>query len=290
MSKITKQRKVRRKLRVVRMFAYTAVSFTILQYIGIFALAGIRGMYVKTDSKLNAFYPKTYVNVELEEYDDTNHVYVVDSNGNVYADADDDKNKVAKQLYVQNPGTNKKDVMVRAKIVATIFNKDGTVIGETQDFVVTGSALRSTININEEKGCWYNPKVTEITKEDENGVSKTVSGKYQVTTGTSDDGYFYYTSILVKNSSTENLFDDVKLTNIDNVPDDGYVEFNVIVDTVEVEQNSDGTYDFEKVTTAWGKTDVLEAFASALSKDTNNDAGTDTDGDADTETGTTTDE
>ena len=59
MSKITKQRKVRRRLRVVRLLAYTAVSFTILQYVGVFALAGIRGMYVKTESKLNAFYPKT---------------------------------------------------------------------------------------------------------------------------------------------------------------------------------------------------------------------------------------
>ena len=241
MSKITKQRKVRRKLRVVRMFAYTAVSFTILQYVGLFALAGIRGMYVTTDSKLNAFYPKTYVNVELEEDDSNNHVYVLDEDGNVVLSSDTTKSK---HLYVKNPGTNKKDVLVRAKIVATIYNDSGVAIGETQSYEVTGGALRKT---TAEPNCWYNENVTALdeTVDDD----KKVYGKYQTTTGTSDDDYFYYTSVLEKNTKTENLFDSVVLTDIENIPDDGWVEFNIIIDTVEVDTESDNPY--AKANAAW---------------------------------------
>lgn len=216
------------------MFAYTAVSFTILQYVGLFALAGIRGMYVKTDSKLNAFYPKTYVNVELEEDDSNNHVYVLDEDGNVVLSSDTTKSK---HLYVKNPGTNKKAVLVRAKIVATIYNDSGVAIGETQNYKIEGAALTNELTDDrskpKEKNKWYHSQVS--------------SGTY--TGGTADDEYFYYTSVLEKGGTTANLFDKVVLTSIDNIPDDGWVEFNIMVDTVEVDTESDNPY--EKANDAW---------------------------------------
>lgn len=238
MSRSIKQRKVYRRLRVVRMLAYTAVSFTILQYAGVFALAGIRGMYVKTESKLNAFYPKTYVNMELKEDDDGKHEYVIKKSetNDTYDVVTDTTEGKAKKLYVENPGTNKKDILVRAKMVAVIYSENGVVIGETQDYKITGTALTAN---PAEKGMWYNSEVAD--------------GTYTSTA----DGYFYYTSVLQKDTKTTNLFDSVILTNIDNIPDNGYVEFNVIVDTVEVEQNEKGEYDFTKAKSVWGETNVV---------------------------------
>lgn len=264
MSKITKQRKVRRRLRVVRLLAYTAVSFTILQYVGVFALAGIRGVYVKTESKLNAFYPKTYVNVELEENDGGKHDYVLKKSDDKYeVVTDTTANEKQKKLKVINPGTNKKDILVRAKIAAVIYNEDGIVVGETQDYEITGTAL-----INEEDG--------ELTVDDvEKGMwyrynSQVNTNKYSATDN--DSAYFYYTSILEKDTETTNLFDSVKLTSIDNIPDNGWVEFNVIVDTVEVEKNSDGTYNFDKAKSAWGTNNVLiGALVTAQSSSTTTD-------------------
>ena len=224
-----KRKKVERKLQIVRMIVYTAISFTIFQYIGVFALAELKGIYVKTGPRTNAFYPKTYVNVELKENDDDNHLYVLDDTGNAYVSGGTADQK--KQFYVSNPGTNKKDVLVRAKIVAMIYSEDGTAVGETD----TASETKK----------WYH---------------------------NSNDDYYYYTSVLEKTSpsatepnKTNNLFDNVQLTNISKIPEGGWVEFNVIVDTVEVDLKADEPY--KKAKTAWGES-VINSL-TALPSGTN---------------------
>lgn len=237
-------KKLERKLHIIRVVVYTAISFLIFQYFGIFALAALKGVYVKTTQRTNAFYPKTYVNVELKENDNTNHIYVMDANGNAYAGGDATK---PKQFYVENPGTNKKDVVVRAKIVALIYSEDHTVLGETQNYVVTGENITKDVADSKQ---WYNNTVTEET--DSGGKT---TGKYQ--SQNAGDSYFYYTSVLEKSSPSEiassrttNLFDHVQLTDISNIPEGGWVEFNVIVDTVEVDWKADAP--FAKARTAWG--------------------------------------
>ena len=230
-------KKLERKLHIIRVVVYTAISFLIFQYFGIFALAALKGVYVKTTQRTNAFYPKAYVNVELIEKDDTNHVYIMDKDGNAYAGGDATK---PKQFYVENPGTNKKDVVVRAKIVALIYSEDGTVLGETQDYVVTGEYITSDMTSSKS---WYH----ELAQRKTNAEGKTI-GEYTSESG--NDGYLYYTSVLKRDTHTKNLFDHVQLTDISKIPEDGWVEFNVIVDTVEVDWDADDPY--EKAKTAWG--------------------------------------
>lgn len=262
-----KKNKTERKLQIVRLFMYTLVSFVLFQYIGIFALAEIKGIYVTSENRLNAFSPKAYVNVELVENDTTNHKYLLDNSG--YAFYKDGTDKKHKSVYVNNPGTNKKDVVVRAQIVANICNKSGVTIGQTQAFQVIGKHLagyETTTNNGQEvktriiePNMWYHPDVTVKTEtdEDDNPIKK---GTYthEKTASDDTDNYFYYTSVLEKGTTTENLFDQVRLTKIADIPDGGYVEFHVIIDTVEVDDDytadKDGYY--AKVATAWGSTAV----------------------------------
>lgn len=240
-----KRKKVERKLRVVRIAVYTAISFTIFQYIGIFALANLKGIYVTTNSRLNAFYPKTYVNVDLKENDNENHVYVLDEDGNAFVSGDLTQSK---ELYVKNPGTNKKDVVVRAKIVANIYREDGTVMGEVQNYKITGQALTNDLT-NVAK--WYNKDVKDATD------------KKEFDSKSGGDEYFYYTSVLEKNQDTTKLFENVQLTDMSDIPEDGWVEFNIIVDSVEVDWDADDPY--EKAKKAWGET-VINSLTALKKK------------------------
>lgn len=276
-----KKNKTERKLQIVRLFMYTLVSFVLFQYIGIFALAEIKGIYVTSENRLNAFSPKAYVNVELVENDTTNHKYLLDKDGYAfYKDGDDKKHK---SVYVNNPGTNKKDVVVRAQIVANICNKSGITIGQTQAFQVIGEHLagyETTTNNGEEvktqiieADMWYHPDVTVETDEDDTTIKK---GTYthKKTTNDDADNYFYYTSVLEKGTTTANLFDQVRLTEIADIPDGGYVEFHVIIDTVEVDDDyttSDEKY-YDKVKAAWGSTAVttVNGLINTANNTTNN--------------------
>lgn len=270
-----KKSKTERKLQIVRLFMYTLVSFVLFQYIGIFALADIKGIYVTSDSRLNAFSPKAYVSVDLVEEDTTNHKYLLDSDGYAFYEADKDNDdtdeRYGKSVYVSNPGTNKKNVVVRAQIVANICNKQGVTIGQTQKFKVIGDNLTgyettgtgddATSTEIVKANMWYHPKASVATKTDKDG-NEVKEGTYSSTNSESTklDTYFYYTSVLEKGSETTNLFDNVRLTDISCIPEDGYVEFHVIIDTVEVNDNytaSDDKY-YDKVKTAWGETAMEE--------------------------------
>lgn len=224
-----KRKKIEKRLRIVRMSAYIGISFLIFEYIGLFAIAGPAGIYKITDHRSNAFYPKTFVDVKLKE--PNGQEYVLDADGNAK-----NENNQNKQVFVKNPGVNKKDVVVRARIIATIYDEDGvTAIDHPQNFKITGEALTAN---PAEAGKWYHEDTVDHT----------------LTYGTANaESYFYYTNVLQKGTSTSNLFDNVQLTDVSQVPDGGFVEFKVMVDTIEVDTEQE-LWDtrFAKAKTAWG--------------------------------------
>lgn len=223
-----KRKKVERKLRAVRMSVYVGISFLIFEYIGVFAIAGPAGMYSISEHRSNAFYPKTFVDIEVTEPNGQN--YVLDEDG--YAKNDGN----GKSVYVTNSGVNKKNVVLRARIVATIYDEDGvTAIARTQNFKLTGEALTNNMG---DSGKWYHAGVLE---------------QAFVHSAANGETYFYYTDVLTKGTNTTNLFDDVQLTDVSEVPDGGFVEFKVLIDTVEVDvEETAWASKFAKVTTAWG--------------------------------------
>lgn len=194
-----------RRLRTVRRTVYVAIAFSLFQVSGIFSMAGIGGLYVITETKSNAFYPKTYVDIDITEPNGNSYTVTEDSqnsdNGTVTTTKDvTDKNKSA---CVTINGANKKSVVVRARIIAEIYNQSGECVGTTNNYTLIQT--HSTTNAAEADNWYYK------------------------------DGIYYYTSILHANESTTNLFDSVTLTKLSEIPDGGEVKFHVIVDTLEVE-------------------------------------------------------
>lgn len=209
-----------RRLRAVRRTVYVAIAFSLFQVSGIFSMAGIGGLYVVTETKTNAFYPKTYVDMDITE-----------PNGNIYTVTEDSKNSDKgtvtttktdvtdnnknKSACVTINGANKKSVVVRARIIAEIYNQSGECVGTTNNYTLVQT--HSTTNVAEADKWYYK------------------------------DGIYYYTSILHANKSTTNLFDSVTLTKLSEIPDGGEVKFHVIVDTLEVEtETKKDTDDIEK--------------------------------------------
>lgn len=208
-----------RRLRAVRRTVYVAIAFSLFQVSGIFSMAGIGGLYVITETKTNAFYPKTYVDMDITE-----------PNGNIYTVTEDpqnsDKGTVTttktdvtdnnknKSACVTINGANKKSVVVRARIIAEIYNKSGECVGTTNNYTLVQT--HSTTNVAEADKWYYK------------------------------DGIYYYTSILHANESTTNLFDSVTLTKLSEIPDGGEVKFHVIVDTLEVETETKKDTDDKK--------------------------------------------
>lgn len=210
-----KRRKIEKRLRKLRLSTYTIISFAIFQLTGIFAMAGLKGLYVTTEQMSNAFYPKTYVDVEIEEPNGSDYV-VSTENGAVT------NSKGNKEASVVNGAGNKKDVVLRARIVANIYNEAGQIIGQTQDYELTGNFTKTA----SEKDKWY---VATGTLTD---------GKVVSTSTGNQDTYYYYTSVLGAGDKSKNLIDSVKLTNVSNIPDDGYVDFHIIIDAVEVDTSA----------------------------------------------------
>lgn len=207
-----------RRLRTVRRTVYVAIAFSLFQVSGIFSMAGIGGLYVITETKSNAFYPKTYVDIDITEPNGNSYTVTEDSqnsdNGTVTTTKDvTDKNKSA---CVTINGANKKSVVVRARIIAEIYNQSGECVGTTNNYTLI--QMHSTTNAAEADNWYYK------------------------------DGIYYYTSVLHANESTENLFDSVMLTKLSEIPEGGEVKFHVIVDTLEVETEMEN--DTEKPTNA----------------------------------------
>ena len=223
----TKRQQVEQKLSVVRRTSYTFFAFALFELSGVFALAGIKGLYVVTETKSNAFYPKKYVDVEINEPNGANYVLqannavAVDQDGNVIMEGGKTKGKIAS---VQNAFGSKKDVVLRAKIVAEIYDGQNEVYHE--------SLTTDDYTISVENDSNY--------KDDNNKEAK----KWLL----HSDGYYYYTSILQIGEETTNLFDNVTISNegMSKIPEDGYVKFNVIIDSLDAGVAS------ETIADCWG--------------------------------------
>lgn len=198
MHKNMAKRNLDRRLKRLRRIMYTAISLCVIEASGIFTLAKTGLLYVQSNAVTNAFAPKTYVDVEIKE-----------PNGDVYYITDEEHNAVndegSKEAYITNPGqsSSKKPIVARARIVAVICDSDGVAKGTTQEFTIRNG--NTTKDPATEKS-WYQ------------------SGEY-----------YYYTSVLNPGEESEPIFKDVKLDDIGNIPEGGYVAFHVIVDTVEVD-------------------------------------------------------
>lgn len=197
-----------RRLRAVRRTVYVAIAFSLFQVSGIFSMAGIGGLYVVTETKTNAFYPKTYVDMDITEPNGNSYTVTEDpqnsDKGTVTTTKTDvtDNNK-NKSACVTINGANKKSVVVRARIIAEIYNQSGECVGTTNNYTLVQTHL--TTNVTEADNWYYK------------------------------GGIYYYTSVLHANESTTNLFDSVTLTKLSEIPEGGEVKFHVIVDTLEVE-------------------------------------------------------
>ncbi len=208
----TKAKKIEKKLSVVRRVSYTFFAFTIFELSGVFALAGLKGLYVITETKSNAFYPKSYVDVGIKEPNGQEYGIVDD----VVVNADGD----GKQVYIENAGSSKRSVILRAKIVAEIYD-------EVQDIYYGSLSFSDDYAISVNGDSTYNDKSSNLWYY--------------------SDGYYYYTSILDINANTTDLFDKVEFedTGLAKIPDGYYVKFHVVVDCLDASVA-------EKVDDYWG--------------------------------------
>lgn len=224
----TKRQQVEQKLSVVRRTSYTFFAFALFELSGVFALAGIKGLYVVTETASNAFSPKKYVDVDINEpYGNeyvikNNQAAILDADGNIALDGTNNNRKKTKIVSVQNAFGSKKDVVLRSKIVAEIYDGQNKVYHEsltTDDYMISvGSDTDYTDNKDAKQWLLHT------------------------------DGYYYYTSILQVGEETTNLFDNVTITDtgLSKIPEDGYVKFNVIIDSLDAGVSS-GT-----VADCWG--------------------------------------
>ena len=208
-----------RRLRAVRRTVYVAIAFSLFQVSGIFSMAGIGGLYVVTETKTNAFYPKTYVDMDITEPNGNSYTVTEDPQNSDKGTVTTTKTDVTdnnKSACVTINGANKKSVVVRARIIAEIYNQSGECVGTTNNYTLV-QKTPSTTNVAEADKWYYK------------------------------GGIYYYTSVLHANESTTNLFDSVILTKLSEIPEGGEVKFHVIVDTLEVEtETKKNTDDIEK--------------------------------------------
>lgn len=200
-------RRVKKKLAVVRRISYTFLAFSVFELSGVFALAGLRGLYVVTETKSNAFYPKSYVDVGLLE-----------PNGKDYSIGTDnivinDGGK-GKQVYVENTGGSKKSVILRAKIVAEVYD-------ENQD-IYQGNLNSSDYKVSVGEDAAYTD-------------TSPFHWYYSA-------GYYYYTSILDVDTKTTDLFNKVEITKegIDKIQEGCYVKFHVMIDCLDAAVYTNG--------------------------------------------------
>ena len=235
-----------RRLRAVRRTVYVAIAFSLFQVSGIFSMAGIGGLYVITETKTNAFYPKTYVDMDITEPNGISYTVTEDpqnsDKGTVTTTKTDvtDNNK-NKSACVTINGANKKSVVVRARIIAEIYNKGGECVGTTNNYTLTRKMNKVSYTDQQDKR-GENKWVTSGESSTEKTLSQTEEKNWYY-----KEGIYYYTSILHANERTTNLFDSVTLTKLSEIPDGGSVQFHVIVDTLEVEtETKKDTDDKEK--------------------------------------------
>lgn len=222
-----KKKNTERKLSRLRRIVYTTLSLAVIESSGIFALAKTGLLYVQSNAITNAFSPKTFVDIAVTEPNGQKYYITSDLN------TKSSNNGEAKEAYITNPGTSvtKKPVVARAKIMAVICDKDGVELKtlSSTDFTLTSTKITDTIT---EKS-WYK------------------SGSY-----------YYYTSVLEPGEQSESIFTDVVLTQdiVDDIPDEGYVTFHVMVDTIEIDTAETTTAkeaNQEKITANWNQPNGL---------------------------------
>lgn len=202
-----KEQKAEKKLSVVRRTSYTLFAFALFELSGIFALAGLKGLYVVTETSSNAFYPKKYVDVSIQEPNGQD--YVITEDGTVMVDQEGNVN--GKVAYIENSGSTKKAVILRAKIVAEIYDE--------ANVVYQGSMTSGDYTVSIKDGNGYRSTYTDKSAD-----------KWFYS-----DGYYYYTSIVDVNTDTTSLFDKVEITQSgeSKIPKGGYVKFHVIIDSLD---------------------------------------------------------
>lgn len=199
-----------------RICMYTLVAVLSMQGTQMYSMASFTELFQKyTNMKANAFVPKKYTNVEIDE--PNGQEYTIDDDGNVYVDGDTGKTK---QACFTNPIDNVTYEYVRARIVAVVKYVDG--------------------NDAEEEVVEY--KIANSDDSDGPGENWVKNGDY-----------YYYKKPLEPGGATTNLFEKVKITSptkeeLASENHERYIEFNVIVDTIETDENGDTT----KADKAWG--------------------------------------
>lgn len=217
---------IEKRLKRLRMIMYTTISLAIIETSGIFSLAKEGVLHVQSNALCNAFSPATYVDIQINE--PNGDTYYINSGGHAISTS----NRDYKIAEVENPaGTTKKPVLARAKVVAMIYTKNGVLLGTTQSFVLNSDTITSNVS---EKNKWYND---------------------------TSNGYYYFTNSLNPGDSTI-LFEDVSFTDVSNIPEDGYVEIHVLLDTIEVDLEGDGALAKNKANIA----DNWKSLPSALWK------------------------
>ncbi|MDE7424162.1 MAG: hypothetical protein K2N51_10830 [Lachnospiraceae bacterium] len=215
MHKNKKKKTLKYRLKKLRMIMYTTVSLTVIQTSGIFSLAKNGILYVYSNTVSNAFAPRTYVNIEINEPGGTTY-YINKENNNK---ATSTENGGGKEASIKNPGSStvKKPVLVRARVIAVIHDQDGIAQGSIQEFTLTGTDTK-----------WL-PK--------------------------DGNGYYYYNEALDPEEETKPLFTDVTFGDISNIPENGYVELHVIVDAIEVDTagtNAAKEHNTKNIKENWG--------------------------------------
>lgn len=125
---------------------YTLVAVLSMQGAQMYSMASFQELFQKcTNMKVNAFEPKKYTNVEIEE---TNGMeYTVDDDGNVYKKGGTAVEADQKAAYFTNPIDSVTYEYVRARIVAVVKTADGND--------VEGMEIKDKINIaHENSGDW----------------------------------------------------------------------------------------------------------------------------------------
>lgn len=196
-----------------RICTYTLVAVLSMQGTQMYSMASFMELFQKyTNIKVNAFVPKKYTNVAIEEPNGQN--YTIDENGNVHVR----DSGQTKQAYFTNPIDNVTYEYVRARIVAVVKYVDGR---DAESIEVTYK-----MNDNNTPGEGWEER----------------------------DGYYYYKEPLQPGGQTTNLFDRIQITSpkksdLETLDEHGkYIEFNVIVDTIETDENGDTA----KADKAWG--------------------------------------
>lgn len=193
--------------KIRRICMYTLVAVLSMQGAQMYSMASFSELFQKyTNIKVNAFVPKKYTNVTIEE--PNGKEYILEDDGSVKTKSEGK----LKEAYFTNPINNVTYEYVRARIVAVVKEADGNnVEGMEVEYIITqGDGWKQA------------------------------------------GDYYYYKKALEPGGETTEFLKNVTIDSewmekADLKTKGQYIEFNVIVDTVETNENGDTT----KANEAW---------------------------------------